>query len=113
MPIHRIRLRRRVYNQAARISEPLAKALGVPHRPNLLIRPCRTRAQKDLGPEARVHNMQGALKIAGDCTSLERILLVNDICTTGSTLEACTRALTAAGIREVFCCTVCVVSGDE
>ena len=112
VPIHRSRLLKRGYNQAELVASRLSKALGVPLRRNILLRVKHTEAQKELGPEERIRNMQHALKVRGDLKGLRTVLLVDDIYTTGSTLEACTRVLLAAGVEKVYAVTVCVVSGE-
>ena len=112
VPIHRSRLMRRGYNQAALLSEALSKELHVPERRDILFRTKKTIAQKKLGPEARIRNLQDALRAEGDLSGLRHVLLVDDIYTTGSTLEACSRVLTQAGAAHVDCATVCVVENE-
>lgn len=114
VPIHRSRLRKRGYNQAELLARELSRRLGVPCRSDVLLRFRRTRAQKELGPDARIRNLRHALKVRrGAANGLKTVLLVDDIYTTGSTVEACTRVLLEAGIAEVFCLTLCVGMGEE
>lgn len=108
VPIHRARLMKRGYNQAEVLAEELSKLSGIPLRRDVLFRPKKTAAQKALGPEARVRNLSGAFSVKGSVKSLRTVILVDDIFTTGATLEACARVLLAAGIRTVYGVTLCV-----
>ena len=112
VPIHRARLLKRGYNQAELLAEELSKLSGIPLRRDVLFRKRRTGAQKALGPEARIRNLAGAFS-AGNVKGLKTVILVDDIFTTGSTMEACTRVLLAAGVPTVFGVTLCVGMGEE
>ena len=112
VPIHRDRLRKRGYNQAELLAEELSKLSGIPLRRDLLFRSRRTGVQKALGPEARIRNLAGAFS-AGNVQGLRSVILVDDIFTTGSTMEACTRVLLSAGVPTVFGVTLCVGMGEE
>ena len=102
VPIHRDRLIRRGYNQAELLAEELSRLSGIPLRRDVLFRTKRTKAQKALGPEARIRNLSDAFSVKGSVKDLKTVILVDDIFTTGATLEACTRALFAAGVRTVY-----------
>ena len=112
VPIHRDRLRKRGYNQAELLAEELSKFSGIPLRRDVLFRKRRTGAQKALGPEARIRNLAGAFS-AGNVRGLQSVIIVDDIFTTGSTMEACTRVLLSAGVKTVFGVTLCVGMGEE
>jgi ComF family protein len=107
VPLHRERERERGYNQAALISKPLAKRLGLPHRAVLLM---RTRARPDkqvLSLEERWESVRGAFATRpGSQVDNLRVLLVDDVLTTGATLDACARALREAGAKSVIGLTV-------
>lgn len=107
VPLHRDRERERGYNQAALISQPLAKRLRLPHRALLLM---RTRARPDsriLSLEERWESVRGAFATRpGSQVDNRRVLLVDDVLTTGATLDACARALREAGARSVNALTV-------
>ncbi len=107
VPIHRARLLKRGYNQAELLAEELSKLSGIPLRRDVLFRPKKTAAQKALGPEARIRNLSGAFSVKGPVKGLKTVILVDDIFTTGATLEACTRVLLSAGIRTVYGVTLC------
>ncbi|HTH18345.1 MAG TPA: ComF family protein [Magnetospirillum sp.] len=104
VPLHRWRLLARRYNQAAVLAVALAKLSGVAVAPDLLVRTRRTPAQGHLNREERRKNVRGAFelplrraaKVAG-----KRVLLVDDVLTTGATLGECSRVLLAAGAASV------------
>jgi ComF family protein len=94
VPLHRQRERERGYNQAALLSRPLAKRLHLPHKAVLLM---RTRARPDkriLTLEERWESVRGAFATRpGSQVDNLRVLLVDDVLTTGATLDACAQAL--------------------
>jgi len=107
VPLHRQREKERGYNQAALISKPLAKRLRLPHRAVLLM---RTRPRPDkhiLSLEERWESVRGAFATRpGSQVDNQRVLLVDDVLTTGATLDACSRALREAGAKSVIGLTV-------
>ena len=107
VPLHRQRERERGYNQAALLSKPLAKRLQLPHRAVLLM---RTRARPDkqmLSLEERWASVRGAFATRpGSQVDNLRVLLVDDVLTTGATLDACARALREGGAKSVIGLTV-------
>ena len=107
VPLHRERERERGYNQAALLSKPLAKRLRLPHKAVLLV---RTRARPDkqvLSLEERWESVRGAFATRpGSQVDNLRVLLVDDVLTTGATLDACARALREGGAKSVIGLTV-------
>jgi ComF family protein len=103
VPLHRERERERGYNQAALLSKPLAKRLRLPHQAVLLV---RTRARPDkqvLSFEERWESVRGAFATRpGSQVDNLRVLLVDDVLTTGATLDACAQALRQAGAKSVI-----------
>lgn len=104
VPLHPRRLRARGYNQSALLARAACRG-RVPVCHDLLQRIRDTPAQKDLGPRQRWANVQGAFR-AGTAVRSRRLLLVDDVTTTGATAAACADALLAAGALEVHLLTL-------
>ena len=101
VPLHPSRLRERGFNQAEELAKRLSEKSGVPVR-QLLIRRRQTRAQADLDKEERLKNVEDAFFAQrGAKMKGKTVLLVDDVATTGATLEACALALKRIGIRTV------------
>jgi ComF family protein len=101
LPLHRSRLRQRGYDQTLELARPLARALGLPLRTDLLDRCKPTRAQSTLDAEARRRNLQGAFKVSTTGPLPVQVVLLDDVMTTGATLHAAALALRAAGVQRV------------
>ena len=97
VPLHWRRRWRRGFNQAAALARPLG--LPVAHA---LVRRRHTRPQADLPAPQRLENLRGAFAVRGAAGLRGRcVVVVDDVSTTGATLESCGRALMEAGVREV------------
>lgn len=99
VPLHPVRLRERGYNQSEILAKGLSYSLAVPLASPLLKRHRYTESQTNLTAEERVQNVADAFVLKGEPP--ERILLVDDVLTTGSTASACAIALKEAGARFV------------
>lgn len=112
VPIHPARRRKRGFNQAQELARRLSGIWGIPVDSRLLVRTRKTAPQRDLDPAQRLKNLQEAFAVApGRGADVESVILVDDIYTTGSTVEACTRVLKAAGVRRVYFVAVCIGKG--
>lgn len=104
VPLHPLRLLRRRYNQAAEIARPLSGLSGVPYLPDALVRRRATETQAGKSGSGRMRNVAAAFHVpasrAGQVRG-RRILLIDDVMTTGATAEGCARALKAAGAARV------------
>ena len=104
VPMHKRKLASRGYNQAEIIAVNLARILNLKSQNKLLLRTGYTAAMSRLAPEERRMNIENAFKVAGNAAKKiegKRVLLVDDIYTTGSTADECSRALLEAGAIEV------------
>lgn len=104
VPLHRTRMRTRGYNQSAKIANVTARLLEVPAG-SVLVRTRATQSQVGLDGEGRRANVDGAFACPYDLTDLS-VLLIDDVVTTGATLDACSIALRAAGANDVWATTV-------
>ena len=102
IPVHKSRLKKRGYNQAGLLAEELSKIISVPVRDDILIRVEKTRVQKDLSALERQNNLKKALKITHYDVKLKNIVLIDDIYTTGSTINAAASGLRMAGVANIY-----------
>jgi ComF family protein len=101
MPLHESRLGRRGYNQALELARPLAHAWRLPLLVSALRRVRDTAPQSELDAEARRRNVRGAFSAEGELVRERRVLLIDDVITTGATVREAAAALLAAGAAEV------------
>ncbi len=105
VPASRQRMRKRGYNQAALLAQAmnrsLPKELRVPMETEALQRVVNTAVMRTLGVEARKKNLKKAFHVYGNSVRLKSIMLIDDIYTTGTTIDACARALREAGAADV------------
>lgn len=108
IPLHRSKRRYRGFNQAELLARPIGEALKIPVIPDLLSKIQETEEQKELDRKSRQKNLKKAFKIGSYDVKLKRVLLVDDIYTTGSTVDAAASILKDAGAEEVFFLTACI-----
>jgi len=102
VPLHAARLRWRGFNQAALLGAAVARRTGHPIQVNALIRTRATETQTAKERGERYRNVRGAFSVRKPAAMLNRrILLVDDVMTTGATVDECARTLIAAGARRV------------
>ena len=106
VPMHIRRTRKRGVNQALLLAREMAGGLGLPLA-EALVRTRNTRQQARLDAAERLHNLDGAFAVACDVKG-KRVLLVDDVCTTGATANACAEALLAGGASAVLLVCFCL-----
>lgn len=111
VPVHRHKLKIRGYNQAALLAGVLGTALSTMVYPNYIVRGVDTNAQKELSDTERIKNLKNAFKIGENDVKLDTVLLVDDIYTSGATMEACTNVLQAFGTKAVYCTCIAIGRG--
>lgn len=114
IPVHPSRWRQRGYNQAELIAKELSRKMQIHIRNDILVRTIKTRPQKELSNVERIKNLERAFSVkrtGEDYTKYRKVLLIDDIYTTGSTIEACAKVLQSAGMREIYFVTLCIGQG--
>lgn len=105
VPLHRVRLRERGFNQSMLLAQGISEKSGIRVDENLR-RIRMTQPQSKLGSEARQRNVEGAFAVPGHRRLRNKnVILVDDVTTTGSTLSACASVLRQAGAARVFAVT--------
>ena len=111
VPIHRARISTRGYNQTEIIGRVLSKGLSIPIQTNLIKRVKNTKAQKELNISERKENVRDAFVISQEVSNYRQILIIDDIYTTGSTIDEIAKELQKMGVKKVFFLTVCIGDG--
>lgn len=106
VPLFPKRRRKRGYNQSSLLARALAASVGLPYVETALARSRNTVSQTTLGRKGRLENMTGAFTVENpSAVKRKTVLLVDDVATTGATLEGCAVALKAAGAKKVLAYT--------
>ena len=111
VPLSDRRMRKRGYNQAALLAREVSKRCAVPCLEGALLRVRDTRPLKNEGVLERQENLKRSFLVYGNDVKLKSIMLIDDIYTTGATVDACAKALLSAGAVNVTFLTL--ASGDE
>ncbi len=116
VPLHKQKKRERGFNQAELLALGIGRELDISVLPNLLIREKKTLPQKSLNDRERLKNLEKAFQFSHEEASkyrnkIHKVLLVDDIYTTGSTIEACTNILLQNGVKEVYFISICIGQG--
>lgn len=116
VPLHPRRLWARRFNQSALLAQALARRSGRSYAPDTLVRQRCTPPQKGLNRKERNDNVRDAFAIPPRLAATlagKNILLIDDVFTSGATLDACTRELKSAGAAAVFVLTLARVTREE
>lgn len=109
VPLHTSRMRQRRFNQSLLLAEAIARRSGLRVDPHALLRKRRTPSQGGQSAKARHRNVSGAFAIRKGYevrVKDQRLILIDDVYTTGATLEACARTLYRAGVKDVMAITL-------
>ncbi len=113
VPMHKSRIRQRGYNQAELMAVLVAKELGLRMEGSVLLKVMETKSQSLLSRAERLSNLEGAFTVSfPDRVVNKSILLVDDILTTGSTVNQCGKALKQAGAARVFAGVIATTRAD-
>ena len=108
IPMYKPKERRRGYNQAMVLAKELGRRSGLPVYSDLVLRIRNSAPQKNLNPQERKNNLQNAFKIRKNEVKLRKILLIDDIYTTGSTMDAVGKVLLEDGVEKIYAMSVCI-----
>jgi len=111
IPLHRKRLEKRGYNQAALLARAVGRYSGVPVNEKLLVRVRNTAPLKLQNPSERQNNLKKAFNIAENDVKLNTTVIIDDIYTTGSTVDEAARVLKAAGVQKIYFITLACGTG--
>lgn len=116
VPLHRSRQKERGYNQAERIAAGIGEITEIPVRSDLMVRNKSTRTQTQTGGRLnRYRNLKGVFAVNSEASGLLRnktVILVDDVLTTGATLEVAAAALWESGIKELYIVTLAAVKSN-
>ncbi len=111
VPIHRDRKRARGYNQAEALAKELGRILNIPVETEFIKRVRKTAPMKELSVGERQNNLKKAFKICYNDVKLSTIIIVDDIYTTGSTIDAIAYQMRQAGIKNIYFVTLAIGNG--
>lgn len=111
VPLSEERFLTRGYNQAELVARVVGERLGIPVYDDLAARVKSTKVMKKLGPEERKNNLKGAFKLCRNDVKLETIIIMDDIYTTGSTIDAVCGALMQGFVRKCYFLTLTIGKG--
>ena len=106
VPLHKSRHNERGYNQSALLGEALAKRCQINFRDDLVIRCKKTVPQKKLSYSERQNNLKRAFKLSVNDVKLNTVIIIDDIYTTGSTVDALAEVLLEGGVKHIYVITL-------
>lgn len=111
VPLHKSRLRHRGYNQAEALARELSALTGIPVMADWIVRVEKTAPMKDLSAQERQNNLKRAFKIRRNDVKLSTVIIIDDIYTTGSTMDAMSRELKKAGVKRIYFLSLAIGKG--
>ncbi len=113
VPMHPVDQRRRGFHQGEDLAVQIGRESGIPVRGDLIKKVKRTSAQKKLGAAERRKNLEGAFLGKAGRWPVERVLLVDDVYTTGSTMDAMAKEIQTHGVSRIFFLTIFIGQEEE
>ncbi len=107
VPLHRKKQKIRGFNQSAYLAERISRFSGIPYEENTIYKRCMTKSQKKLNAQERRKNLKGAFGLLREVRG-KSFLVIDDVYTTGSTIEAVTECLLEGGAEKVYFLTLCM-----
>lgn len=107
IPMHRKKRAARGYNQSELLAEKISRITGIPCEPRLLRCVRYTQSQKKLNRRERMQNLRGSFVAETPFPPLSSVLLIDDVYTTGSTLDEAARTLRESGVQRIFFLVLC------
>lgn len=111
VPLHKSRQRSRGYNQAQVLAGKLSDLTGIPVLADWIVRARKTAPMKDLSAQERQNNLKRAFKIRRNDVKLSTVIIIDDIYTTGSTMDAMCRELKKAGVEHIYFLALAIGKG--
>lgn len=112
VPLHRRKRRKRGYNQAQILAQQLGERMGIPVETQLLVRVKNTRPQKKQDHRMRKENLRHAFALRYRIRNVRSVLIIDDIYTTGNTVDQIARILKEAGVEKVYFLTISIGQGN-
>ena len=112
IPLHKDKFKKRGFNQSLLIANELSKQLNIPVRDDILIRVEKTKDQKTMTHSERQNNLVGAFHMPQNDVKLDTVLVLDDVYTTGATMEEATRTLMRGGVNKVYFIAAAIGIGE-
>ena len=106
VPLHKSRIKQRGFNQSELLCDELSKELHIPVIRNTLVQEKLAQSQHTLKFSERAKNVKGIYKTGHIPIEIQRVLLVDDIMTSGSTLNECAKVLRIEGVTKIYCISI-------
>lgn len=111
IPLSRNKMKKRGYNQAKLVADLIGEKIRVHVDDDIIIRKYDTTPQKELDYVERKNNLQSAFVLSNQKKHYRKVLLVDDIYTTGATINSCSKILCDSGIKEIYYTSICIGKG--
>ena len=111
VPLYNAKKLKRGFNQAEVLAKKIGKATNIKMDPDLLIRSKETISQKELSKKERSKNLEDAFKLRDKVVQYKKVILIDDIYTTGATLDSCAKVLKEAHVDKIYFITISIGDG--